>query len=152
MARSLKQSKAHAEVLCRRLVFHRAVHVWSIPQLVASEARCEHLERNDVDSRCLAPATDWAHIIPRRYSLTRCRIDNAWALCRFHHNLVDRDPVEKTDLIRRTIGLERFYELRKLAYGGLAAINKSPLMFWRDEEEHLVEMCRRAGLPITHRG
>lgn len=150
MARSLKASKAKAEALCRRLVFHRAqIAAWDG---APPTTLCEWRDETPPKVRCVREPTDWAHIIPRRFSATRCEPDNAWALCRLHHGLVDKDPEAKRELARLTIGLDRYHELRQLAYAGLAGVQLSPLMFWRGEEERLELECKAKGLPTTLRG
>jgi hypothetical protein len=149
VARTLKASKRHAEVLCRRLVFDRA-RPRIAPGDVGSLSMCEWVYPDT--GRCREPAVDWAHNVPRRFSVTRCEPDNAWALCRRHHELIDRDPEEKRKLVEATIGLVRWAELRQMAYAGLNGVGLSPLMFWRREETRLEAACLQLGLTTTHRG
>lgn len=137
----LKTSKRHAEALCRRLVFHRATNY----EIAGGVALCE---------RCgLSRATDWAHIIPRRYSVTRCEPDNAWALCRVTcHQVVDQDPVEKVKLIERTIGMSRYGALNEAAQAGLNAVGVSPRAFWFRVRTDLIEQCEAIGLSTKWKG
>jgi hypothetical protein len=58
---------------------------------------------------------DCAHNIRRWYLRTRWELDNAWALCRPCHRLVDHDAAAKAELIAQTIGEERNEELVALS-------------------------------------
>jgi hypothetical protein len=85
--------------------------------------------------RCGGIATDTAHIIGRRYSATRCREDNAWALCRRCHRLTGDNPYEFMLLVNRTCGLAHYQHLRVIAEAG---IQQTSLMFWRGELARLI--------------
>lgn len=73
-------------------------------ELVRARGRCE---------RCgTAHGLECAHIVRRRYGLTRHRLDNAWALCHYCHRTVDLDALEFMALVRRTIGAPAYVELQ----------------------------------------
>jgi hypothetical protein len=76
---------------------------------------CERCGRPRTEPRSL----DVAHILRRRYSVTRCRPENVWALCRGCHQTVDADPDEHTRLVARTITVQRFLSMRGDAVRGL---------------------------------
>ena len=110
-------------------------------RIVRSRGSCE---------RCgVTPATDTAHIIRRSWSATRCVEDNAWALCRSCHHLVDEWQFEWNKLVAVTIGFRRAAELRKRATGGLKALGVSTPNFWKGEVERLTSRCQELGLPTT---
>lgn len=106
-------------------------------RLVRSRGACE---------RCGAPATDTAHIIRRSWSATRCVEDNAWALCRSCHHLVDEWQVEFMRLVDRTIGEARLVELRQSAVAGIKGLGLSSAMFWRGEVERLTARCQELNI------
>lgn len=83
----------------------RADRLWS--QIIRSRGICERC--GTVDS------FQAAHIIPRRYAKTRTVLDNGWCLCGTCHFEVDNFADEKMALVERTIGSERYWELRELA-------------------------------------
>lgn len=56
-----------------------------------------------------------AHVISRRYSNTRCDLRNAWCLCSKCHLRLTNWPVEHTEFIEKTIGLETYAQLRAKA-------------------------------------
>lgn len=108
-------------------------------RIVRSRASCE---------RCGNTATDTAHIVKRRYSATRCLEDNAWALCRSCHQLTEQWPHEFMWLVERTIGVDRYTELRRLAEAGITLSSK---LFWRDTVERLTARCREMGIDTRWR-
>lgn len=85
---------------------------------------------------------DTAHIIGRARSGTRCELDNAWCLCRSCHKRVDEWWDEKWSLVQQTIGIERYWQLKKKAEGH-AAIRMSSATFWRGEVERLTAIKER---------
>lgn len=107
-------------------------------RLIRSRSVCERCGDND-------GPFDAAHIVRRRYSATRCHPDNAWCLCRSCHRLVDEDAYEFMQLVEKTIGVERYQELRKLAHAGTGMSSKA---FWRRERERLMDACREAGVDV----
>lgn len=77
-------------------------------ELVRARGRCE---------RCgTAGPLECAHIVRRRYGLTRHRLDNVWALCHHCHRTVDLDAREFTKLIDTTIGRPALADLRRQAH------------------------------------
>lgn len=62
-----------------------------------------------------------AHIIPRRYAVTRCDPENAWCLCVRDHMRLTEHADEHMALVAATIGLERFDELKRAATVGVKA-------------------------------
>jgi hypothetical protein len=93
--------------------------------------------------RCRAPATDTAHIIPRRYSATRCLEGNAWALCRSCHVRTGEWPYDFVKLVNSTIGFEAYWQLRRLAEGGIPTTGK---LFWEAEVDRLTARCQELGI------
>ena len=108
-------------------------------RLVRSRGDCE---------RCGRPGTDTAHIVRRRYSATRCVEDNAWCLCRSCHQLTDQWPHEFMWLVERTIGVDRYHELYRLANAGLT---QSSRLFWRGEVQRLIARCEEVGVDTRWR-
>lgn len=98
--------------------------------------------------RCGAPGTDTAHIIGRRYSATRCIEDNAWCLCRSCHQTTAEWPIEFVQLMRRTIGDARYFELSSIASHGL---DVSSARFWATEKVRLKARCKALGLDTRRR-
>ena len=94
-------------------------------KLVRARGQCE---------RCgTTQNLECAHVIRRRhvgnpdlgFSL-RCCEDNAWALCRPCHYIVDNDAVQFTELVDRTIGRAKYEEL--------LIIKNSPHRRWSDKD------------------
>lgn len=76
------------------------------------------VRQRGVCARCRLPdpsKLQCAHIISRRYSATRCLLDNAWCLCASCHFTVDTHADEKLQLVGCTIGETRYYALKALA-------------------------------------
>lgn len=105
-------------------------------RIVRSRGRCEY-------PGCVREATDTAHLIGRRYSATRCLEDNAAAMCRTHHQLIDQFWDEKHKVVEALIGVQRYAELRELANAGP---QQSSANFWTGEVERLTERCRELGI------
>lgn len=107
-------------------------------RLIRSHGYCQYPD-------CASPGPfDTAHIIGRRYSATRCQEDNAWCLCRSHHQKVDGWADEKIALVEATIGLDRYWQLRTLAEGGIPSASR----FWADEVARLEDRCREQGIDM----
>lgn len=85
---------------------------------------------------------DTAHIIGRARSGTRCELDNAWCLCRPCHKRVDEWWDEKWALVKETIGIERYWQLKAKAEGH-ASIRQSSATFWRNEVARLTALTER---------
>lgn len=109
-------------------------------RIVRSRGICQRCEQRQ--------ATDTAHIVRRRYSATRCLEENAWALCRQCHHLVDEWPNHFMWLVERTIGVDRYKELCALANEG---ISLSSRLWWRAEVERLTERCDELGIDTRWR-
>lgn len=75
-----------------------------------------------------------AHIIGRRFSKTRTDERNAWALDGTCHYLVDNFPDVKMALVRKTIGLHAYDELR------VKAEDTTTKMDWDAEVARLTEL------------
>lgn len=99
-------------------------------------------------ARCHRSATDTAHIVPRRYSATRCVEDNAWALCRSCHRITGEWAFEFMRLVTQTIGMPRYEELRRQAQLGIQVSSK---LFWAGEVERLEARCRQLGIDTRAR-
>lgn len=98
------------------------------------------------DGRCQrCGSTEWlqcAHIISRRYSNTRCELDNAWPLCGKCHRRLTDWPREHSHYITETIGSERYDELRAQAEGVGKKVN------WDDKYEELKKIARELDIKI----
>lgn len=83
--------------------------------------------------RCGQPGTDVAHIVSRRYSVTRCMTANAWFLCRPCH--IETEPVgpARDELVARTIGHDELARLQVLARG----LVHDPTRWWQAEIQRL---------------
>lgn len=79
-----------------------------------------------------------AHLIGRGRSATRCLEDNALSMCPSHHLLIDGWWDEKERAVKHTIGLDRYYELKRLAHDGIPGSSKN---FWAGEVERLMARC-----------
>lgn len=104
------------------------------------------IRSRELCQRCGRQGTDTAHIIGRRYSATRCLENNAWCLCRACHQVTAEFPHEFMWLVERTIGVDRYMFLYKVAQGGIPGNSK---LFWRAEVERLMARCAELG--IDHR-
>lgn len=78
-----------------------------------------------------------AHIVPRRYSVTRCDPEAAWALCAGCHLRTTEHADEHMALVEATIGLDRFWELKRAAEAGVKA-NDAYWQGWIDRLEPLL--------------
>lgn len=110
-------------------------------RLVRSRGRCELCDGTN-------GPFDTAHIVRRRYSATRCVEDNAWCLHRTCHQFVDNWPHEFMWLVEKTIGVDRYHELYRLAQAGLQTSSR---LFWQAEVERLVARCKEAGVDTRWR-
>lgn len=124
--------KKLCDVLAKRIVIHRAEE-WTA-------GMCE---------RCgIRPGEHWAHIIGRARSRVRTHEDNAWWLCAEPcHRLVDNWIEEKLALVDRTIGRERYEELRFLAEQPISNYTT----WWRDERGRLTARCEALGISTKFR-
>jgi 5-methylcytosine-specific restriction endonuclease McrA len=78
-------------------------------KIIRSKGYCENCGDPDYSKlQC-------AHIISRRYSATRTDLANAWSLCWTCHRRFTDWPYEHSRFITRTIGTERYEELRQKA-------------------------------------
>jgi hypothetical protein len=111
---------------------------------VATELHSKIVRSRGMCERCgdTRGPFDAAHIVPRRYSATRTRLDNAWCLCRPCHTYLDSHPVEKVAFA----GLTLYRYLQAIADAGLEGQGMSPLMFWRQERENLTRTAKELGL------
>lgn len=102
--------------------------------LVRSRGRCE---------RCGAVQNlQWAHIIRRNYAATRTNPEAAWCLCASCHWLTEKEADEFMALVERTIGLDKFRDLKATAKAGV----KTSAAFWQGEVNRLEEALRRKGI------
>lgn len=92
-------------------------------QIIRSQGYCERCGVTDVP-------LDTAHLVGRRFSATRCMEENARALCRSCHYLIDTNAAEKVSLAG---GLEEYDRLWRIANEP----RKFGPVFWRDEVERL---------------
>lgn len=81
-----------------------------------------------------------AHIVPRRYSATRCDPLNSWALCAGCHLRTTEWASEHMALIEQTIGLDVYELLRQRAEAGVKANDA----FWQGWIDTLTTMQRGA--------
>jgi hypothetical protein len=57
-----------------------------------------------------------AHIISRRYSQTRCRLDNAFCLCAGCHMRFTEWPLEFARFVQNQIGINGYMELKSISH------------------------------------
>lgn len=82
-----------------------------------------------------------AHIISRRYSVTRTKLDNAFCMCSSHHMRFTEWPVEFSEFVTETIGAEKYQELSDTAQNGYK-------IDWIAELERLEEIGAPLGLYV----
>lgn len=78
--------------LCRQVVFER--------------------DRNTCRWCKAKPATDWAHVMSRRYHALRWDLDNSFAACKGCHLKWHHQPVEAVEWWKSEIGESRYEALR----------------------------------------
>lgn len=84
-------------------------------QVVRARGRCERCGCTDYGKlQC-------AHIIPRRYSVTRCDPQAAWCLCAGCHLRTTEHADEHMALVEATIGLGAFGLMKAAAERGVKA-------------------------------
>jgi len=71
--------------------------------------RCEYCHKSTGQIDC-------AHIFGRRHRHTRWDIDNAVALCRYHHRFFSENPILFFDWLNSHIGEEKLDSLRLKAH------------------------------------
>jgi hypothetical protein len=126
-----KGAAKHADDLARRICHSRG--------------RCEYVSFSGV--RCDSTEVVWAHIIRRgKSAVLRCIEDNCWAMCPTHHDLVDNYSDEHWHMVRRTIGEDRYYEMRREAVDFTANRKIPAPVFWAAEVERLKARCVELGL------
>ena len=103
-------------------------------QVVRARGACERCGCSDY-SKLQA-----AHIVPRRYSVTRCDPEAAWVLCAGCHLRTTEHADEHMALVDSTIGRERFDELKAAAEQGVKANDA----YWQGWIDTLTEMLRGA--------
>jgi hypothetical protein len=109
-------------------------------RIVRSRGSCE---------RCGAQATDCAHIIPRRYSATRCVEQNAWALCRRCHQITGERAYEFVKLVQATVSEDVYWKLSETAEAGIGTWNST--QFWENEVLRLEARCVELGIDMRVR-
>lgn len=107
-------------------------------RIVRSRGACEY-------PGCGSPNVVWAHILGRGQMGVRCETDNAWAMCPTHHHLVDNYAHEKMDLVRATIGEDRYYELLAQSHAYKTLPDKGS-QYWVTLAPVLQARCRELGL------
>lgn len=94
-----------------------------VQKTTGAKGRCDRLwaEVVKIANYCVScGSTDRLHahhIISRRYNRTRHLIDNGVPLCFTCHSRYHDDPVFATHVIDKTIGRDRYEELRLMAIG-----------------------------------
>lgn len=81
-----------------------------------------------------------AHIIPRRYSVTRCDPANAWCLCAGCHLRTTEWASEHMALVDATIGRDEYELMRLRAVVGVKANDA----FWQDWIDVLTPMLEES--------
>ena len=76
-------------------------------ELVRARGQCEKCGSTE-NLQC-------AHIISRRYSHTRCRLDNAFCLCAGCHMRFTEWPLEFARFVQNTIGINGYMELKSIS-------------------------------------
>jgi hypothetical protein len=75
--------------------------------LVRARGACERCGRTE-NLQC-------AHIISRRYSHTRCRLDNAFCLCAGCHIYLTQHPLSMANFVKKEIGINGYMELKSIS-------------------------------------
>lgn len=81
-----------------------------------------------------------AHIVPRRYSVTRCDPNAAWCLCAGCHLRTTEWASEHMALVEKTIGLGAYGLMRAAAERGVKANDA----FWQEWIDRLTPMLEDA--------
>jgi len=95
----------------------------SVARAKGDKAKCDQLASLIVRQRgyCEYPGCgsthtlQCCHIVSRRYSNTRTRIDNLLCLCARHHLLIDTFPDEKLMICQEVYGVGHYMQLREAA-------------------------------------
>lgn len=90
--------------------------------------RCEFCGTTEARMEC-------AHIIPRRYTATRCDPQAAWCLCSAHHRFLTENPHEHVAFAVKTRGEAGYRELIDKAYAGRGLVMGAA--FWRERVDTL---------------
>lgn len=106
-----------------------------LSQLVRSRGACESCGSTDY------AMLQAAHIHSRRFNATRHDPLNLWALCATCHYRVDTHADEKLALAERTIGLDEYYRLKRVAEEG---VKVSPA-FWLEKVVYLQMLLNQQG-------
>lgn len=99
-------------------------------QLVRSRGSCEHCGSK--------VALQTAHIISRRFPLTRTDEDNAFCLCAACHRRFTEWPDEWMEFIHDEIGPSEFQRLKEKSQGKITG--KKAQEFWENEVVRLTEL------------
>lgn len=91
------------------------------------------------ENECGRASTDAAHIIGRKYSLTRTDTDNAYGLCAQCHALFTNNHGLWMDFVDRTIGRDEYNRLWVKANGG-------GKVDWFDECDRLRAFAEQIGV------
>ncbi len=103
-------------------------------KVVRARGACERCGERDYSKlQC-------AHIIPRRYSVTRCDPTASWCLCSGCHMRTTEWAAEHMALVDATIGRDRFDELRRSAEVGVKANDA----YWQGWIDVLTPMLEEA--------
>jgi hypothetical protein len=74
--------------------------------------RIVRIMSHDECMRCGRSPIQVSHIVARRYSATRCLIENTQPLCVFCHVYFTDHPKEFEIWVEKTIGVDKFQELK----------------------------------------
>jgi len=69
-----------------------------------------------LENELIRPSEEAAHILSRRFQVTRRLLENGVGLCRAHHRFGTEHPKEWEMIARRLIGNEVYDRLWKLAH------------------------------------
>lgn len=105
-------------------------------QIVRSRGRCENCGD---DWRSTGSKLECAHIISRRFALTRTMESNAFCLCSRCHMRFTEWPLEFAAFVVSKIGQDGYDRLRELAHG-------PEKMDWHDELDRLRAVAASVGL------
>lgn len=78
-----------------------------VSQMIRSTGHCQRCGKTE-NLQC-------SHIISRRYSATRCDMDNVQVLCAGCHMYFTHWPKEFSRWITETVGIEKYEELKQKA-------------------------------------
>ena len=138
---SQKRAKELATVLHSRIIRARTPH-------------CQAASTGVLTTPCTSGGAttplQCAHIISRKYAVTRTTLFNGWTVCAGHHKVIDTNPDIWLELVLETCGLPVVRGLRAAVRDASEnGMGVSSLMFWRSELDRLYTIALAEGVKVT---